>query len=123
MKSQDLPPRILSVEEILAADDLAEEVVATPEWGGAVKVRALTKALQQEMREQARVGGEIDSNRLEVLSFICGVVEPRFSADQYELVRRKNAGVVDRVLARVFALSGLQEDAVDAAKARFPARA
>ena len=41
-------PHILTVDEILAADDLKEEVVPCPEWGGAVKVKGLTKAQIQK---------------------------------------------------------------------------
>ena len=33
---------VLSRDQILQADDLATEVVEVPEWGGKVKVRALT---------------------------------------------------------------------------------
>lgn len=35
-------PKILSADEILAADDLAMELVDVPEWGGSVYVLALT---------------------------------------------------------------------------------
>src|SRR5712691_9265522 len=35
--------KILSLADILAADDLPEKVVDLPEWGGAVRVRALKR--------------------------------------------------------------------------------
>jgi hypothetical protein len=125
MKQDDsrLATRILSAEDILAADDLTEEIVEIPEWGGAVKVRAFSKAVQQEFREDARIDGEIDSNRLEMLMFLHGVVEPRFTADQYELLRRKNAGCIDRVLRVITRVSGLDGGAVEAAQRKFPAGA
>ncbi len=36
--------KVLSKDDILAADDLQQEVVDVPEWGGAVIVRGLTGA-------------------------------------------------------------------------------
>lgn len=121
MADMQQAPRLLSVEEILNAQDLAEEIVEVPEWGGAVKVKAFTKARQQELREAARVAGEIDGNRLEMQMFIYGVVEPRFAADQYELVRAKCALALDRVLRVISRLNNLNPEAIDAAKAAFPA--
>jgi hypothetical protein len=48
-------PRILSVEDILTAPDIAEKVVEVPEWGGAVKIRSFTKARQIALRNEAMV--------------------------------------------------------------------
>jgi hypothetical protein len=36
------PPKLLTREDILAAEDRAAEYVAVPEWGGTVRVIALT---------------------------------------------------------------------------------
>ncbi len=114
---------LLSAEAILAVNDLIEETVEVPEWGGAVRVRAFTKALQQQMREDARIGGEVQNDRLEMLMFVYGVIEPQFTPEQCELLRRKNAGALDRVLDRILTISGLKAEAVEVAKRKFPAGA
>lgn len=115
--------KMLSAEAILAVNDLVEEVVEVPEWAGAVRVRAFTKALQQQMREEARIGGEVQNDRLEILMLIYGMVEPQFTPEQCELLRRKHAGALDRVLDRILTISGLKAEAVEVAKRKFPAGA
>jgi hypothetical protein len=111
--------RILSVDDILKANDLAEEVVEVPEWGDgvAVRVRAFTRKRLHELRREATVvtpGGksEIDETRLDVLMFIYGVVEPQFGPEHYDLLAEKSSGALQRVLKRVIALSGLGDEAV-----------
>lgn len=114
-------PRILSTEEILAADDLEERIVDVPEWGGSVRVRAFMKSAQQELREASRVAGVVDSDRLEMNFLIYGVAEPRFTPEHYELLRRKSARALDRVIAAINEINGFTEAAIAQAKDRFPA--
>lgn len=111
---------LLTAAQILECSDLEEEVVEVPEWGGSVRVRSFSKALQQQIRKDAKIAGEIDSDRLELLLFISGVVEPKFSPDQYEQLRKKNAKALDRVLKVLNRLSGLGEEALEEAKTNFP---
>jgi hypothetical protein len=110
---------ILTVEAILAAKDLKEEVVEVPEWNGAVKVRAFSKKGQQEIREMATVDDEIQTDRLEMYMFLRGVIEPHMSDDQYELLRDKSAGVIDRILQRIMELSGMTLEAQKRAEKSF----
>jgi len=105
-----------SIDQILGAQDLREEVVNVPEWGCSVRVRSFTKADQQAMREQATIAGEMDDQRLEVLMVIHGVIEPKFSLDQYEQLRNKSATALDRVLTAITSLSGIGKDAIEAAQ-------
>ena len=111
--------RILTVEEILTAPDLEEKRVEVPEWGGSVRIRSFTKEQQQALRKAATVGGEVDNDYLELLMFVNGVIEPRFSEDQAVLLKDKNAGAVDRVLKALMEITGLNKDAVKAAEKRF----
>ncbi|NOZ27960.1 MAG: hypothetical protein GXP39_07910 [Chloroflexi bacterium] len=112
--------KILSVEQVLEAPDLEERVIEVPEWGGAVRIRSFSKATQQELRKKATVKGEIDGDRLEMLMFIHGVVDPAFTEEHYELLRKKSAGAIDRVLRAILELSGLTREAVEEAKRSFP---
>lgn len=101
-------PKILSVEDILTAPDIQERVVEVPEWGGAVKIKSFTKQRQIQLRAQAVDGkGEVDSERMELLMFIEGVVEPRFSAQHIDLLKEKSASAMDRVLSAILDLGGL----------------
>lgn len=113
---------ILTVEAILAAKDLKEEIIEIPEWNGAVKIRSFTKKQQQSIREMSTINDEIDTDRLEMFMFLRGVIEPEFSDDQYELLRDKSAGVIDRILNRVMELSGMTEEAKKAADKKFPTK-
>jgi len=102
--------RILTVEEILAAPDIHDEEVDCPEWGGKVVVRGFTKAKQQQLRREAVDDeGELDMEKMEMLIFTNGVVEPPLNAEQVELLKEKSAAVIDRILERIMDLSGMTE--------------
>jgi hypothetical protein len=122
--AKDLPlgPKILSLDEILSAPDIEDRLVHVAQWGGAVKIRSFTKRQQQDLRTRATVGEEIDGNRLEMLMFIEGVIEPRFSEEQYGQLVEKSAGAIDAVLKEIMALSGFNADEVEKAEKRFPKR-
>lgn len=113
------PPRMLTIDQILNAPDVQEHVMEVPEWGGSVKLRGFTKGQQQHFKRQATIKGEINEDRLEMLMFINGVVEPKFSTDQIELLREKSFGVVERILAEILKLSGLSATAVKDAERNF----
>ena len=104
-------PRILSVEDILTAPDIEEKVVEVPEWGGAVKIRSFTKQRQMQLRQQSMKGEELDSEAMELLMFIEGVVEPEFSVSHIELLKGKSATAMDRVLQAILTLGGLTPEA------------
>lgn len=112
--------RILTADEILAAQDLEERIVEVPEWGGAVKIRGLTKAAQQQVRRQATgPDGQVDADRLEILMLAACVIEPQFTEEQVERLKQKSATAVDRVLQAVLDLAGLSPEAVKQAQKSF----
>jgi hypothetical protein len=102
----------LSVEAILAAADTQTDEVDVPEWGGKVKVIGLTKRQQVDIRREALVAGEIDPELVQQYIWREGVIEPRFPTEQLGALFEKNAGIVDRVLAVVLRLSGMEEGSV-----------
>lgn len=111
--------RMLSVEDILAAADTPEEGIEVPEWGGAVTIRGLTKRQQQDIRQRATIGGEVDEVRTQQLLWLEGVVSPRFTEEQLGPLFDKNAGAVDRVLKRLLVLSGMDDEAAKRKEATF----
>jgi hypothetical protein len=112
--------RILSVEDILGANDLQEEIVEVPEWGGNVRVRGFSKQKQLDIRTAAGGTENFDADKFEMLVFIYGVVEPEFTVEQVGLLKDKSAAAVDRILARIMDIAGLTAEAKDRAKATFP---
>lgn len=120
--------KFLTFEQIMAAPDLAEEVVEVPEWGGAVKIKALTKSLQQRLRQDATLRantqtqkqGDIDSSRLEMLLLVHGVVEPKLELAHIPQLREKAAGPIEHILKALLRLNGMTEEAVEKAEATFP---
>ena len=84
----------------------------SPELGGKVKVIGPTKRQQVDIRREAMVGGEADPEKVQQYIWREGVIEPRFPDDQLGALFEKNAGTVDRVLAVVLRLSGMEEGSV-----------
>jgi hypothetical protein len=114
-------PRILTFEDILAAEDIQSRTLEVPEWGGAVRLRTFTKDVELQMRGQARDQrtGVVDSEKLEMLMLVYGVVEPVLTLDQIPHLRTKNAAVIDKILTEIVGLNRLGEDAIEKALAAF----
>jgi len=106
----------LTVEDILSSVDVKEETVKVPQWPdskgkpGTVTIRPFTKEAQQRARKQAMSDGEIDTDRLEMILFIEGVIDPPFKEEHYEALMGKSAAAVDLVLQRIMAASGITEE-------------
>ena len=116
--SEDL--KILSREEILNADDRAEETVDVPEWGGAVRVKALSLGQWQDAMKAATQGGVVDDTLASLHTIIEGVIEPKFSVEDVTVLRTKSPAAVTKVIGKIAELSGVDTAAVKAAEARFP---
>ena len=105
---------VLTVEDILSADDLSLITVDVKEWGGAVKIRPFTKRQQQQIRLAAQKQsqeGELDVDEFERLVFLAGVVEPEFNENQYNLLMEKSAQALDSVIKRVLEINGMSPEA------------
>lgn len=111
---------ILTAQQILDCNDLTERLLPVPEWGGDVRLRAFTKAQEQDIRNAAKVAGEIDTDRLEVLMVVYGLAEPSFTVAQAELLRQKSAKAFDRVFRAILELNSMEDGAVEKAVDRFP---
>lgn len=112
---------ILTAEQLLAANDLPEETLAIPEWGGEVVLRALTRAQLQEVRNAS------DGDQLKYDSFMVAAAmkEPELTQAQALKLRRKNATVIERILQKLWSMNGItlagdiSAKAVDDAEAGF----
>ena len=115
--------RILSVEDILGATTLEEKTVDIPELGGAVRIKAFNKGEQQYIRRLAtdRRTGKIDTDKMELMIIVRGVIEPQFTTESVERLKLVQASVLDRIISAISEISGMKDEAVEAAEATFPA--
>jgi hypothetical protein len=98
----------LSIDQILAANDLPSEVVEVPEWGGKVKVQGLSRAAYDDIAKAAEVavpatgpgqqaGTKRDDDKFSDLLFLACVTEPKFAEEHIPALRGKSLGALNRV--------------------------
>lgn len=113
---------MLSRDDILGADDLARELVETPEWHGSVYVRCLTGAERDRFEAEMLADPEEDSRkrfynlraRLVVLAVCDEHNLPLFMLNDVEALGRKSAKVLDRLFSVAQRLSGMTREDVEA---------
>jgi hypothetical protein len=110
---------ILTIDQIMNADDLRSKVLDVPEWGGSIKISQITKAKQNEIRLSATIDGEIDDLLLECGIVAAAIVEPELSLDHVAMLQQKNADVVDTIMHEVFLLNAMDKEAIARARDEF----
>jgi hypothetical protein len=112
--------KILSLDEILAAEDVTERTVPVPQWGGSVKVRSITKRQMRDIKENSRdADGEIQEPLVEKEIFMAGLIEPAVDDAAYEKLLDKSAAAVDTITKAILESSKLTEGAVKAKEKQF----
>lgn len=111
---------MLTIDQIMNADDLPTKVIPVEAWGGSIKIRMLTKAQQYQVRKTAIVDGEFNDQQMEMGLLVESIVEPEMTREHMEMLANKNADVVDEILAEVFSLSAMDKEAIAEAQAEFP---
>jgi len=113
---------MLNREEILAKNALESELVSVPEWGGEVRVRAMTGAERDRLEiacAQRRKAGKSTRFRasLAVVTVCDDNLHPIFVADDAEIIDKMPAAGLGRVADVAMRLSGIsEEDAEDLEK-------
>lgn len=116
----DEQPKILTLAEILAADDLPTKIIAVPAWGASVKVRALSRAEVRRAYSQATDRkGIVDADSVERMMIMWGMVDPVIRPPDYDKLMAKNAGAVQQIVFAIMELSGLSQDALETAQDSF----
>ena len=115
---------ILTRDQILAADDIPQEEVAVPEWGGSVLVRGMTvaerSAFDQTMISEVKDGsgykivpnraaGREMRQRLAAHSMVDADGKRLFTADDVKALGRKSAAALERVVRIAQRLNGMTE--------------
>lgn len=120
---------MLSAADIWAAHDIREETLNVPEWGGDVRIRALTleqmALLATRSTRTNPIAGRPDTIDRELsvaLTLVYGMVEPKLAEADVPKLLAKSAQAVTRIVQAINAL-GVTEDAIDgAAKSDAPQR-
>lgn len=107
---------LLNKAAILAANDLPHEDVEVPEWGGTVRVRALT-GTERDAYESSLVTAKGEQNLADVRAKLCAasIVDESgatvFSAADIAALGKKNGAALDRValVAQRLSRLGLRE--------------
>lgn len=116
----------VSKDAVMKGGDLTTKEV---EWtdGSTVLIRSLPATYSNRAESQALVmqqlgdtqTASIDSERLEILKFAHGVVEPEFSEDEAAQVAAQYGPAFKRVIKAINEISGLEDADIKAAEARF----
>lgn len=103
---------LLSIEQIKAAVDLSVVEMEIPEWGGSIKVGALSVEERDELilscTDNGRADGTLDSQKFMRKLAVLGSREPKLTD---EIIARKNFGVIDKIAKKVLELSGMSKGA------------
>lgn len=111
--------RVLTLDDITAADDRTTRTVDVPEWGGSVVVRGLTLEEARDIQKAAIQGGEVDETKVMVLTVSAGCVDPVIPREQAMILAQKRAGNVIRLCVAINELTGASPQEVDAAIREF----
>ena len=112
----------LTKDQILEADDIQEETVAVPEWGGKLLVRGLTGSERDDFEATLQRGKgtnkELNLRNARAKLVMWSVVHPTtrerlFSEQDVRRLGQKSAAALQRVFDVATRLSGLSKDDLD----------
>ena len=113
---------ILTKEQIFAAADLETITVEVPEWGGAVKLRAMSgtqrDAYENSLMEKTADGTykvNTENMRAKLVCY-CAIDEAGsvlFTADDLNALAGKSAAVIERLFDAAQKLNGMSKNAVE----------
>lgn len=92
----------LTIDQILAAQDVPTEVVPVSEWGGDVVVRGLTRKDFDALKGVTKD----DAAELEIAMLVACVVEPALSREQAIALREKSLVAFSKVAKAIGRVNG-----------------
>lgn len=103
-------PRFLTPDEILQADDRPVATINVPEWGGTIRVRALSLDDYLSLKEQHMRDGQEDERGLTTAMLQAGIVdqdgEACFTLEQARSLLNKSAVPLGRVMKAIGQVTG-----------------
>lgn len=111
---------VLTVQELLDSIPKPDTDFVPVHDGGGVKVKGLTRAEWHYVKARANATGKLDEAAFERELFLLGVVEPRFTAEQYKILTHRKSSPTQKIIEAIIRLSGTGEEAVPEALAAFP---
>lgn len=114
-------------DKILAADDIASEIVEVPEWDCLIEVRGMNGADRSRILETAASSedGKIGIGSMYVETVIASAYDPDsgtriFTEADRDVLMSKSASAIDRIATVGMRLSAMDAKATDNAKVTFP---
>lgn len=109
--------KILTLDQIKLAQDVAREEIDIPQWGGAVVVQGVNVAdgiaLLKEMQDDK---GNIDPEKSILYAIVVGVIDPKFSTEDVEWLKTKSMAAASKIAEAFMRLSGFDSAAVREAR-------
>jgi hypothetical protein len=103
----------LTVADIVEVS-LPEADMEIPEWGGSIKVRAITNGEFSRVQRQATSkGGELDAIKANALIIEFACVNPKFPPGGYRKLLGREAGILARIAETILELSGISAEEED----------
>ena len=119
-------PRFSKDSWLSGEGDLREGEVDVPGVGDAVVIRSLSAGQQADIRDACMImkgdSVKVDSKQMAVMTFLRGVVEPKFELQEVEKIARKFGKAFDLVVSQINEISRATEDEVAQARRRFRPR-
>lgn len=119
-------PRLDKQSWLNGATDLEEAEVHVEAVGDSVKIRALSAGqlarIQSQCLSMKGDVAKVDSQRMGVLKFCAGVVEPKFDEQEANVISHQFGPSFSLVLQAIDELSGASEEDVQRAMRRFRPR-
>lgn len=116
-------PKLSKESWLSGATDLEETEVYVEAIGDAVKVRALSAGQQARIQDQSlSMKGDtvkVDSQRMQVLKFSAGVIEPKFDENEANVISQRFGKAFSLVVGVIDELSKASEQDIQAAQRRF----
>ncbi len=105
--------KILSIQDIAEADDLPVTPYEVPGWGGKLMMRGMTIRKRDTFWDDHKnEDGELDNVALTLTAVIMGVVEPKMTEVDIEMLEEKNPAILDGIVTEFLRLSGVDIDAL-----------
>lgn len=114
---------LLTKDEIISCDDLKHEDVEVPQWGGTVRVVAMSGAARDAFDDTLvkRVGDKVEQDLGNYRAKVCAACmvdesgNRMFSAKEVEALGKKSAAALEKVFDAADRLNGLTRNGVESA--------